>query len=210
MTLDYKWLRAVPHGRFTGAHMDSVYMCRGSPRLLTCWIPIGDTPLTMGGLALMPGSHTAGSLRRVRETYGALDFEADGVKGSGWLTEDAADAERLVEGACVWKAADYRAGDVVVFGMHTLHMSTANRTDRARLSMDVRWQPARHAPDPRYMGPAANPKLRVRAGIFGASDARGSDSKSLGVDSAGGDAQHPGQAADAGRTVAELRSEWGY
>ena len=34
LTFDYKWLRATPPGDFTGVHADSVYMGRGSARLL--------------------------------------------------------------------------------------------------------------------------------------------------------------------------------
>ena len=41
-TAQYKWLRAVARGQFTGTHCDSVYMGKGSPRLLTAWIPLGD------------------------------------------------------------------------------------------------------------------------------------------------------------------------
>lgn len=44
-TFNYKWLRAVGHDKFTGAHYDVVYMGRGSSRLHTCWIPFGDIPI---------------------------------------------------------------------------------------------------------------------------------------------------------------------
>ena len=44
-TYSYKWLRAVAKEEFTGAHFDSVYMGRGSPDLMTCWIPFGDIPV---------------------------------------------------------------------------------------------------------------------------------------------------------------------
>jgi hypothetical protein len=88
--------------------------------------------------------------------------------------------------------------------MHTLHMSTANHTDKARLSMDVRWQPASDAPDPRYMGEAADPKKRVRAGIFGDEDA-----SETGAGKAEGK-EHPGAVASTGHTVAEFREQWGY
>lgn len=41
LSFDYKWLRAVPRDGFTGAHVDNVYMGRGTERLLTMWTPVG-------------------------------------------------------------------------------------------------------------------------------------------------------------------------
>lgn len=53
-TFPYKWLRAVATGEFTGAHVDSVYMGRGSRRLTTCWIPFGDIAVDQGTLLVCP------------------------------------------------------------------------------------------------------------------------------------------------------------
>ena len=150
-TFDFKWLRAMPRRSYTGAHMDAVYMARGSPRLLTCWIPFEDAAtLELGALAMCRGSHASAELARVRETYGKFDTEAEpGFVGSGWLTEDPRDAALPPR---QWVSGDYAAGDVIIFGMHTLHMSTANLTDNVRISCDVRWQPAGDAVDERYVG----------------------------------------------------------
>jgi hypothetical protein len=35
---DYKWLRGVARGEFTGLHTDRVFLGRGSDRLLTIWL----------------------------------------------------------------------------------------------------------------------------------------------------------------------------
>jgi ectoine hydroxylase-related dioxygenase (phytanoyl-CoA dioxygenase family) len=133
-------------------------MARGSPRLLTCWIPMEPAAtLELGALALYRGSHAApGGLQRLRDTYGRLDTEAEpGYEGSGWYTEDPHDVARLdTEGAGGWVSGDFAAGDVVIFGMHTLHMSTANLTNNVRVSCDVRWQPACDPIDERYTGSA--------------------------------------------------------
>ena len=51
-----------------------------------------------------------------------------------------------------WRTADFAPGDVLIFSMHTLHMSTTNTTQRARISADVRWLPAGERADPRYVG----------------------------------------------------------
>lgn len=45
MTTAFKWLRAVAPGEFTGVHTDRVFLGRGSHRLLTAWIPLGDCPV---------------------------------------------------------------------------------------------------------------------------------------------------------------------
>ena len=191
-TFDYKWLRAMPRASFTGAHMDAVYMARGSPRLLTCWVPFEDAAtLELGALAVCKGSHAAPELARVRETYGRLDTEGEpGFVGSGWLTEDPRDAA-LPPPARQWVSGDFAAGDVIIFGMHTLHMSTANLTDSVRISCDVRWQPAAEAVDERYVG--------TQAELLEKAAQRKKGGAWVGAGGAGG--------ADV--TMAALREKWG-
>ena len=50
--------------------------------------------------------------------------------------------------------ADFRPGDLAVFGMHTLHGSLDNRSraGRVRVSCDIRFQPAADPLDDRYFG----------------------------------------------------------
>ena len=38
-----------------------------------------------------------------------------------------------------WRTAPLRAGDVVVLGVNTYHMTARNVTSEARLSCDTRW-----------------------------------------------------------------------
>lgn len=42
ITTGYKWLRAVCKGEFTGVHTDKVFLGRGSSRVLTAWVPLGQ------------------------------------------------------------------------------------------------------------------------------------------------------------------------
>jgi len=49
--------RAMHRDAFTGAHVDNVYMSRGTSDLLTLWTPFGDITADMGTLALCEGSN---------------------------------------------------------------------------------------------------------------------------------------------------------
>ncbi len=55
-----------------------------------------------------------------------------------------------------WLTTDFRPGDVLCFGMHTLHGALDNRssTGRCRLSSDSRYQRTDEPADPRWNGPA--------------------------------------------------------
>lgn len=147
-TFDYKWLRAVKPGESSGFHMDSVYMNRGSQRLLTCWIPLGDVSFELGGLAVLRGSHQIPGYDRVRCTYGELDLDAGDVGGTGWFTED---PEEALHWGGRFETAHFKVGDAVFFGMKTLHGSSVNRAGILRLSCDVRFQPKSETIDPRWV-----------------------------------------------------------
>jgi hypothetical protein len=80
--------------------------------MFTCWVPLGDVPASLGGLAIQPGSqHTS----RVR-------FRPFTRLERGWVT------------------TDYRAGDVLVFHCLTTHAALPNREARMRFSAEYRWQ----------------------------------------------------------------------
>lgn len=196
-TFDYKWLRAVGRKTFTGIHCDSVYMSRGSKKLLTCWIPIEESAtLELGALAMCKGSHKSKGLQHLRDTYGSFDTEAEpGFEGSGWFTNDPLEITRI-DPQVQWVAGDYEAGDVLIFSLQTLHCSTANLTDRVRISCDIRYQPANEVIDDRYMGTAEEMKekaaQRKKGGAYSATlDSAGGKEKSL-------------------VTIEDLKSRWGF
>ena len=145
-TFAYKWLRAVGNEQYTGAHYDFVYMGRGSGNLHTVWIPFGDTPVEHGTLCLCEGSNHLPEFARVRDTYGRMDVDRDGV--DGWFTKEPMDIVSQFGGR--WLTTNYEAGDVILFGMHTMHASTTNLTKRYRLSCDIRFQPAHEPMDERW------------------------------------------------------------
>jgi ectoine hydroxylase-related dioxygenase (phytanoyl-CoA dioxygenase family) len=162
---DYTWTRIVKPGGATPAHYDIVFMSRGTHNLVTAWTPLGDIDVPLGGLMLLEGSHKIGELR---DGYGQSDVDtvcANRFDGA-WLAPDGtrnrpADATGMLSDDHVmlqqryggrWLTAEYRAGDLLTFGMYTLHASIDNRTNRWRLSTDSRYQRAAEPADHRWMG----------------------------------------------------------
>ena len=149
--LDYVWVRNVRVGAATGCHFDWVYMGRGTRDLYTTWIPMGDVPLSDGPLAVLEGSHRIDELKG---TYGAIDVDRDKDHGytGGWLSKDVTSVRARYGGR--WLTADFEAGDMLLFGMFTLHCSLDNRSpvNRIRLSTDTRYQLASEPADERWIG----------------------------------------------------------
>jgi hypothetical protein len=148
-TYDYKWLRAVGNENFTGCHYDVVYMGRGSQRVHTVWIPIGEIPVNQGTLAILEGSHNLESFARLRKTYGGIDVDRDMVS-DGWFSTDPYEITDKFGGR--WLTTAFNPGDVLIFGLFTMHASTTNLTNRFRISCDIRFQPAGEKMDERWAG----------------------------------------------------------
>eukprot|EP01048_Picozoa_sp_COSAG05_P000386 COSAG05_NODE_10_length_39559_cov_64.255423_20_plen_377_part_00 len=188
-TFPYKWLRAVAQGEFTGAHIDSVYMGRGSSRLTTCWIPFGDIPLEQGTLLVCPRgtAQRPGPNERIPASYKHLDVDSDQAPpgSTGQFTTDPNVVTQLsivaqdsaADGIAGWVTADFAAGDCVILPMDTLHMSTTNTTEKFRISCDTRWQPASDPHDERWATDAGwrrqlDPQRLAERGEEGATEAR--------------------------------------
>ncbi len=158
---NYIWFRAVSPGLGTPPHCDWVYMSRGTPDLLSTWVPIGDAPLRVGGLMILENSHrqaerlqpylsrdvddycTNGPLAEKIES-GELLYEWDGT-----LSKNPASLREKLGGR--WLTADYQAGDILIFTMRTVHASLDNQSNQVRLSVDTRYQLASEPADERYM-----------------------------------------------------------
>jgi hypothetical protein len=111
--------------RTTLPHQDGHFVHRAD--LWTVWLPLGDCPGSLGGLAIAPGSHRQGPL--AHGTDGVVSWPA-GVEPT-------------------WATTDYRAGDAVMFSGLTVHGACPNRTERElRISVDYRYRPGR-VPSPR-------------------------------------------------------------
>lgn len=145
LTYNYKWLRAVGSGDFTGAHYDVVYMGRGTRNLYTVWTPLGDVPFNKGPLAILEGSQ---HFERVKATYGQMDVDRDHV--TGWFSNDPLELIEQYGGR--WLTTEFEMGDALIFGMYTMHGSLNNDTQTYRLSCDTRYQRADEPVDERWIG----------------------------------------------------------
>lgn len=156
---DYTWLRAVPPGSGTPAHTDIVFMGRGTRRLYTAWVPYGDIPLELGGLAILEHGHKRDAIRleyatRDADTYCENTGESPTTGPDpkrALLDSDPAHLREVLGGQ--WLTSSYEAGDLLIFGMFTPHVGIDNRTsDRLRISSDSRYQLASETADPRWVG----------------------------------------------------------
>lgn len=159
---DFTWLRAVPPGPGSRAHMDVVFMNRGSRRFLSAWTPLGDIPVEMGGVAVLQGSHTSSLLQqdyanRDVDTYCIDDAQAAEKKVSEsmiWSGALEADLETLRDTSkSSWLTSDFELGDLLIFFPLTVHVGLDNRSEYLRLSCDSRYQPMQDPVDERWFGP---------------------------------------------------------
>ena len=119
----------------TPPHQDFVHI-QGSTETYSCWIPLGDCPVELGGLSILAGSHQQGVFEYHLELgAGGMGVDDDYLRGD-WLT------------------TDYKAGDALVFHSMTVHKSLPNTTpDRMRFSVDYRYQAASQPIVEAYLGP---------------------------------------------------------
>ena len=94
---------------------------QGTTEVYTAWMPLIDCPMDVGPLQIAAGSHTAG----------VYDFDIAGGAGGIEITDPLAGS---------WVSSDFAAGDVLLFHSMTVHKGVPNRSDRLRMSMDVRYQ----------------------------------------------------------------------
>ncbi len=117
----------------TPVHQDFVHF-QGNFDTYTCWTPLGDCPVELGGLALVPHSH---KVERVLDHHFSLGAGRLNVNTDAYAGE--------------WHSNDYEVGDCLMFHSLTLHRALPNETeDRLRLSLDNRYT-AKGAPVSAHM-----------------------------------------------------------
>lgn len=145
---DYLFLRAVPRGRFTHLHCDSGFFTRFTKKVLTCWIAFTDITLDKGPLFVIEGSHKFMDIRKNFDNFDVV-FNKE-QKAS--IDEDPVSFANKRNAKLL--TTNFKPGDVLIFGMHTLHGAFENHAtdDRIRLTCDIRYQPISEPRDPRYFG----------------------------------------------------------
>ena len=114
------------NARGTPAHQDWIFV-GGSTETISCWVPLGDVPLEVGGLKILEGSHKSGFLP-----------PSPAVGPGGRSVE--------VDPSLSWRQSEYRCGDILLFKMLTVHSAAENMTeDRLRISADFRFAGTSHA-----------------------------------------------------------------
>jgi phytanoyl-CoA hydroxylase len=100
-------------------HQDYFYV-KGSSETVTAWIPLQDTPFSLGCLMVMPGSHKPGPIPHLGKALGKRDYPIDVY-------------DREV------RYVEMRRGDILLFHSFFLHSSSINLSSRARLSLQPRY-----------------------------------------------------------------------
>lgn len=99
---------------------------QGTTDLTAAWIPVGDVPKDLGGVAILRGSHR----------YGLLPLT--GHMGPG---RRQAKVPREMLEDLRWVTTDFEAGDVLLFPSLTVHAAMHNITEfDLRISVDFRYQ----------------------------------------------------------------------
>ena len=99
---------------------------QGTPNLTAAWIPIGECPTELGGLAVLRGSHRHGLL--------PLDTDLGAGNRKAVLPQELLEEHR-------WVTTDFSAGDVILFRALTVHAALHNASEFfMRISVDFRYQ----------------------------------------------------------------------
>lgn len=145
-SFDMRWPRFVRPGEGCGFHCDGPYMNRGTDRIFSSWIPLGDIDRSDGALIVLENSHRSDKLQN---GYLLADADRDGLT---WLDDDPVAVQDTYGDR--WLTTDFRLGDALFFGMHTLHGALDNHSPigRCRLSSDSRYQRIDEPADERWNG----------------------------------------------------------
>lgn len=123
----------------TPPHQDFHYI-RGAVDTYSCWTPLGECPIELGGLAILPFSRQRGFMEHT--------VQSQGTGGRG-VPLDGEDLE--------WHTSDFGLGDALLFHSYTIHKAMPNLTeDKLRVSTDNRYQLAQDAIEPGSLQPHFN------------------------------------------------------
>jgi len=124
-------------GATTPPHQDYYYI-RGTINTYSCWVPLGACPVSLGGLAVWPGTHARGYIDHTEHHPGAIG----------------GCAVPIAPGEAVWHTTDYQAGDALFFTTFTIHKALPNLSGTLlRVSTDNRYQRPQEEIDPGALKP---------------------------------------------------------
>lgn len=165
---DYTWFRTLnPNCPATCPHCDVVYMGRGTHNLYTSWTPIGDAPIEDGPLCIMQGSHR---VQKLHDHYCRTDVDTvcrNRKSGDGQHRLQSPNFGRLSNNpprlrknlGLPFLTTDFKAGDLLVFSIFTIHCGLDNVGKRIRMSSDSRYQLACEAQDERWISIGGKPPI---------------------------------------------------
>ena len=155
--LDYLWPRLASSGSGTALHQDAPFITGAKVGAsVSVWTPLGDISPQEGSLVILNGSHKSEALRN---EYGNKDVDKENK--FGWYGTSLYESQQKIGGE--WLTAEFKAGDIIIFDLMTLHGAFDNNSKcRVRLSSDSRYQSTEHAIHPRWQGESAVGRSKAR------------------------------------------------
>ena len=121
-------------------HQDKSYWPdANSNPVITVWIPLVNATHVNGCLHVWPRTHKT----RV------LSYHAETATGTGYTEIDAEHLEQMKKKVQPLPLP-LEAGGAILFNDRCIHMSTPNRSDHVRWSVDLRYQPTDQDPMPEH------------------------------------------------------------
>ena len=109
-------------------HQDYHYV-KGNTDILTVWVPLQDTPYSLGCLSVMPGSHKLGIIPHTKNILRKKNIPL-GIYDK------------------FYKFCEMKEGDILLFNALLLHSSNLNISNSVRLSVQLRYSHLNKETDP--------------------------------------------------------------
>ncbi|PQJ11628.1 phytanoyl-CoA dioxygenase [Flavipsychrobacter stenotrophus] len=128
------------------AHADFTYLNKGTKKIVSIWIPLGDVPLEGGGIVYLKDSNDVDQ----DELRHQLNRFKKPEKDERPIT---ADLKAIADTTGKpWLYADFKAGDIVLHTPFIVHATLDCNDERMRLSTDIRFASCNETHDPRWGG----------------------------------------------------------
>ena len=116
------------------AHRDAQW---STGNVLSSWIVLGDCPVDSGGIVYLEKSNKI-DLQKVKSFFPKFI-------NTKWITDDLKALSDKTKKR--WCFANFQAGDLVIHDPNVIHASLDSNNDYMRLSIEVRFIPAKENPD---------------------------------------------------------------